>query len=64
MAQQLRELVALAEDQGLIPNTHRVIHNRPKSTSRRPGSLLTAMGIRRVHGEQMDMEAKPSPTVR
>ena len=40
MAQQLRALVALAEDLGLVPSTHLVVNNTCESSSGGSDALI------------------------
>ena len=57
MAQHLRTLVALTEDQGEIPSTYMVAHNPFVTTV--PGDLTpSSVSTRHAHGAYSSMEPK------
>lgn len=45
----MRKLVASAQDLGLIPGTHRVLHNLPNSSSRGPDVLFLPTWVTGMH---------------
>jgi len=57
MAMQLRALVALQEDPGLVPSTHMAVCNCDYSSRGTHCSLLASSGIRHTCGPQTCMLA-------
>ena len=50
MAQQLKALVALAEDLGLVPSTYMIVHVIHKLSFGNPVLSLESPGTRYAHG--------------
>jgi hypothetical protein len=59
MAQQLITLIALSEDPGLIPSTHKMAHKHLELQFQRIRCpLLASIGTRNAHGAQTYVQAQ------